>query len=179
MSILEVGRNCRRIDPAEKAAVLVDGADYFRSLAHAVREAERYVLIAGWEIDSQTRLLRGDDGNLTLEALLRETAAKKDGPVVNILSWDFSVVFAMEREAWSGVKLGWTGGEKVRFKLDGQHPLGASQHQKIVVVDGNGWASAGAWTSPTGGGTPRSTARTNPVAGIRGTNPTDPSTTSR
>ncbi|NIQ94797.1 MAG: hypothetical protein GWN87_11745, partial [Desulfuromonadales bacterium] len=33
------------------------------------------------------------------------------------------------------VKLGWQTHNRVHFRMDDRHPVGASHHQKIVVVD--------------------------------------------
>ena len=54
---------------------------------------------------------------------------------VYILNWDFSVLFALEREPLPKLKFGLRSHRRVHFRLDGHHPIGASHHQKIVVVD--------------------------------------------
>jgi phosphatidylserine/phosphatidylglycerophosphate/cardiolipin synthase-like enzyme/uncharacterized membrane protein YdjX (TVP38/TMEM64 family) len=45
------------------------------------------------------------------------------------------MVFALEREPLPTLKLGWRTHRRVHFRLDKQHPVGASHHQKIVVID--------------------------------------------
>ena len=54
---------------------------------------------------------------------------------VYLLLWDFSILYAAEREAFPLLSLQWRTPPRVHFSLDNQVPLGASQHQKIVVVD--------------------------------------------
>jgi hypothetical protein len=54
---------------------------------------------------------------------------------VYILDWDFAVVFALEREPLPRLKQGRLTHRRVHFRLDGTHPVGASHHQKVVVVD--------------------------------------------
>ena len=45
------------------------------------------------------------------------------------------MLYALEREPFPSLKLGWNTPARVRFQLDNALPLGASHHQKIVVVD--------------------------------------------
>jgi phospholipase D1/2 len=54
---------------------------------------------------------------------------------VYILNWDFAMVYALERELFPIIKFNRTNHRRIHFKLDGQHPVGASHHRKIVVVD--------------------------------------------
>ncbi|MGR8979197.1 MAG: VTT domain-containing protein [Gammaproteobacteria bacterium] len=60
---------------------------------------------------------------------------KKKRLRIYLLGWDFAMIYAMEREFFPRYKLKWTTHKRVQFCLDGEHPLGASQHQKIVVID--------------------------------------------
>lgn len=46
---------------ADRAGVLVDGADYYRAFYWAARRAERYILMSGWQFDSGVQLVRGDE----------------------------------------------------------------------------------------------------------------------
>jgi phospholipase D1/2 len=45
------------------------------------------------------------------------------------------VLYALEREPFPSLKLGWNTPARVRFRLDNVLPVGASHHQKIIVVD--------------------------------------------
>ena len=70
-----------------------------------------------------------------LGAFLDRLASEKDGLHVYLLSWDFAMIYTMEREFFPRYKLKWRTHNRIHFCLDGHHPIGASQHQKIVVVD--------------------------------------------
>ena len=135
--ILQPGDTCWRLEPAQRMAVLVDGAAYFEAFAAAARAARHSLLIVGWDIDSRLRLRRGDAAGATppLGAFLDGLAAARPELRVHILAWDFAMIYALEREALPVFKLGWQTHPNVAFRLDGEHPLGGSQHQKIVVVD--------------------------------------------
>lgn len=138
--LLEPGRNVWRVARAHRAAILVDGANYFAALRAAMIKARRSIVIAGWDIHSQTRLVgesgRADDGYPEgfaqfLAALVEEKPALD----VCLLLWDFSMLYAAERDPFPVLKLGWNTPSRIRFCLDDCVPLGSSQHQKLVVID--------------------------------------------
>ncbi len=71
----------------------------------------------------------------TLGKFLDYLARKRQGLNIYLLSWDFAMIYAMEREFFPRYKLKWRTHKNIHFCLDGEHPVGASQHQKIVVID--------------------------------------------
>ena len=61
--MLEPGRNCWRVEPADRAALVVDAADYFRLARQAMLRAESQILLIGWDFDTRIFLNRKpDDG---------------------------------------------------------------------------------------------------------------------
>ncbi|MFW6357207.1 MAG: VTT domain-containing protein [bacterium] len=137
--ILEEEKTCWRISRASRAAVLIDADDYFRAVYESISQARQYVLMTGWEFDSRFHLLRGEDtisGETRFRRFLDETVKARPDLNIYILAWDYSMVFAMEREPLPLLQLGWNTHKRIHFRLDGEHPLGGSHHQKIVVVDG-------------------------------------------
>jgi phospholipase D1/2 len=139
--ILQPGRNCWRMAEVEATGLLIDCQDYYRAFYHAARAAERYILIAGWQFDSTARLLRGQEacnaeGEIQFLPFLNELCERKRNLVVYILAWDFSVLFALEREWWQEWIFNATTNERLQFRFDNRHPFGASHHQKFVVIDG-------------------------------------------
>jgi phospholipase D1/2 len=125
---------------ADRASVLVDADAYFRAVHHALLSARQQVLILGWDIDSRLCLRRDLlDANkrraATLGPLLQSIVSRTAGPDAYVLAWDFAVIYAFEREAFPQIKLGWSTHRRLHFELDNMHPLGASQHQKLVIVD--------------------------------------------
>ncbi len=138
MDIFHPPHNCWKVASAHRAAVIIDGEDYFRALHLAMRQARRSIMIVGWDLHSELRLLRnGDNGGYPeklgelLDALARER--KKLG--IYLMNWDFSMIYAMEREFFPRYNLKWRRHRRIHFCLDGEHPAGASQHQKVVVID--------------------------------------------
>jgi phospholipase D1/2 len=137
-TLFKTSQNCHRLATAHRAAVVIDGADYYRALHQAFRRAESSIFIVGWDLHSEVRLVRdnGADGYPEkLGALLGRLADEKPQLQIYLLSWDFAMIYAMEREFFPSYKLKWRTHKHVHFGLDGHHPVGASQHQKVVVID--------------------------------------------
>jgi len=140
MSLLRPGRNVWRVERAPRAAVLIDGAAFFQAVREACLRARRHILIVGWDIDSRTPLV-GENGAPAdgypgsfaefLSRLVRERPSLR----VDLLLWDYSLLYAGEREMLPRLSLQWRMPERIILRLDDTVPFGCSQHQKIVVVD--------------------------------------------
>jgi phospholipase D1/2 len=136
--ILAEGRNCWRIARAQRAAFLIDGAAYFAAFAAAAEQARESIFIVGWDVDSRAPVVHDREGRTPpteLGSFLNALVSRRRRLHVYILDWDFAMLFALEREPLPRLKLGWRTHRRVHFSLDGGHPVGASHHQKIVVVD--------------------------------------------
>jgi phospholipase D1/2 len=138
--LLQPGKNCWRIEPARRAAVLVDAAAYFGALRSAMLKAERSILIVGWDIDSRAPLLgedfHADDGlPQTLCEFLCALVAQKPALRVKMLLWDYSVLYSLERELLPVLSLQWRTPPQIELCLDDVLPIGSAHHQKIVVID--------------------------------------------
>ncbi len=136
--LLVEGETCWKRVRARRAAVLVDGANYFGALRSSLLKAQRSVQIIGWEINSRMRL-RGetkprDGAPEKLGALLRWLVKRNPRLSVRILLWDFSLLYAFERELFPRWVLGSTT-PRIEIELDDRLPLGACHHEKLVVVD--------------------------------------------
>ena len=139
-SLLRKNKNVWRLARAPRASVLVDAAAYFGAVRESLIKARHSVHIVGWDIDSRMRLVgpssRADDGfPETLGEFLSALAERRPELTINLLLWDFSVLYALEREIFPALALNWKTPDQIRFCLDGDVPLGCSQHQKIVVID--------------------------------------------
>ena len=135
-SLFEPGRNCWRIEAAKRAAFLVDGEAYFRAFREAAIEAQRSIVILGWDFDTRIRMLidRESDGYPDqLGEFLHALLVRRKRLHIYILTWDFHVIYLGERQWWLPSNL--LVQRRLHFKKDGSHPVGASHHQKVVVVD--------------------------------------------
>lgn len=136
--MLRVGRNCWRIERANRFAMLVDADAYFRAVRQAMCNARHSIYILSWDIDSRTCLVPegAQDGYPELLGdFLRAIVTARPDLHVHILNWDFAMLYALEREWMPHYKLGWHTHRRLNFFMDGRHPIGASHHQKVVVID--------------------------------------------
>ena len=60
-TILKPGDNCWRMEHADRAAFIVDGAEFVRAFRETVKNAKRAVLIMAWDIDSRIDLVRDQE----------------------------------------------------------------------------------------------------------------------
>jgi phosphatidylserine/phosphatidylglycerophosphate/cardiolipin synthase-like enzyme/uncharacterized membrane protein YdjX (TVP38/TMEM64 family) len=135
----EPDTNCWRVTRADRVVFLVDGSAYFAAFRKTAMRAQRSIAMVGWDFDTNVPLLPegapSDGLPSTLLAFLNALCERTPGLTVHVLGWDFSVIYTFEREPLPAVKFGWQSHRRVRFALDGEHPVGASHHQKIIVVD--------------------------------------------
>lgn len=118
----------------------MDGAAYFGALRSSLLKAKRSIFIVGWDIDSRVRLVgengASDDGAPErLKALLIHMAKRRPDLSIHVLLWDYSILYALDREPLPNLSLGWSTPAQIDVCLDDVLPLGSCHHQKIVVVD--------------------------------------------
>ncbi|MBF0289365.1 MAG: VTT domain-containing protein [SAR324 cluster bacterium] len=137
MKIIEPGKNCWRVERANRAAYLIDSKAYFAAFEQAVKSAKHSLIIVGWDIDSRIQLLRGNsiEKHSVLGDLLKQVAKEKPTLNVKILIWDYALIKLMEREFWPDFKLEGAENPRLQLRWDSNHPMAASHHQKVVVID--------------------------------------------
>ncbi|MES2353254.1 MAG: VTT domain-containing protein [Pseudomonadota bacterium] len=138
MGLLTPGRNCWRIEHASRVSFLIDGAAYFRAVRAALASAQRSIFILSWDIDSRMHLVpegANDGFPESLGDFLHALVSSRKDLHAYILNWDFAMLYALEREWLPVYKLDWRTHRRLSFRMDGHHPIGASHHQKVVVID--------------------------------------------
>lgn len=136
--ILQAGRNCWRLERAHRFFMVQDAADYFRIVRRALLAARRTVFILGWDMTAGIDLdpkASPSKVPTRFDALLKYVVGRQRHLRCYILTWDYGLLFTLERDPFSRFRFGWAMPQRVRFEFDDRHPLGASHHQKIVVVD--------------------------------------------
>ena len=138
-ALFQEGNNCWKISRADQLGWCIDGEDYFGAIRNSLEKARHEILIVGWDIDSRTELIRDEDHPdfpSELCDVLQQLVKARQSLCVRVLSWDFAMVYVLERELLPARAFGWRKKDRLHFQLDGQHATGASHHQKIVVIDG-------------------------------------------
>ncbi len=118
--------------------MLVDADVYFRAAREAMRAARHSIFLLSWDIDSRMRLVpsgAGDGYPEPLGEFLHALVSEREGLQVWLLNWDFTMLYAMEREWLPVLRLGWATHRRLHFFMDAHHPIGGSHHQKVMVVD--------------------------------------------
>ena len=138
--VLRVGRNALVRAEAQQSALLIDARDYYRTLYRALEQAQSYAIVSGWQFESGIPLLRGEDAEHTAHPVkflefLQALCDERPGLTIYLLAWDFSVVYAKDRE-WGQAEKFNGGNPQVRFVWDAHPTVGASHHQKFAVIDG-------------------------------------------
>lgn len=136
--ILLPGRTCWRIEPAERFALIIDAAAYFRHAKAAMLNAKYRIMLIGWDFDVRIEFEPEEqtlEGPNRLGDFLAWLPENRPGLRIYLLKWDLGVLQSLGRGMAPIFLRTWTAGKHLQFKLDGVHPAGAAHHQKIVVID--------------------------------------------
>ena len=138
-SLLRPGYNCWAVSRADRVAVLVDAADYYKAFYEAALRARHSITILAWDFNSQTRLhfepVEPNGPPALLGDFLNYLVHRRHSLHVHVLNWDYPMVFGADREFPPLYGFGWTPARRVHLRYDDTHPFAGCQHQKIVVID--------------------------------------------
>ena len=127
-SILQPGRNCWRLDRADRFSSIQDAADCFRLVRQALLAARDTVFILGWDTTAIVDLVPEgptDGAPTRLDRLLRHIATRRPRLRCYILTWDYGSLYTLERDPFTRWRLGWGMPGNVRFGFDDRHPIDA------------------------------------------------------
>lgn len=139
--ILVPGRTCWAVAPQTSGGLLIDGRDYYRAFYRAASAAKRFILLCGWQFDVDVPLLRGKDrreawGDPHLLPFLKGLMERNPALEIRMLCWDYSPAYFFQREWFQDYRFNWSTPERLKFRFDDRHAVGASHHQKFIVIDG-------------------------------------------
>jgi phosphatidylserine/phosphatidylglycerophosphate/cardiolipin synthase-like enzyme len=141
--LLRPGDTCWRLEEAERAAFLIDSADYFAALKSVLLSARRSIWILAWTFDPLARLTpdrtsrsRDPEHADRLGLLLRRLAALNPALDVRVLAWDMPVGIAASQLFAGQRGKAYFKDSRVDYRLDDSLPKSACHHQKVIVVDG-------------------------------------------
>jgi phospholipase D1/2 len=138
-TLLRPSYNCSAVARADRVAVLVDAAAYFKAFHDAALRAQRTIHVLAWDFNSRTQLhfepVAKDGPPALLGEFLNWLVRRRRGLHINVLNWDYPMVFGTDREFPPIYGLGWTPHRRVHLRYDDTHPIAGCQHQKIAVID--------------------------------------------
>jgi phosphatidylserine/phosphatidylglycerophosphate/cardiolipin synthase-like enzyme len=134
--VVQVGRNCWKIDTAERAAVIIDAADYYHFMREAMETAQSQVMVLGWDFDTRISLEpEHADPQETLGRFFLRLVRSNPRLEIHVLKWSFGAKKQFLKPAAAWMLWRWHRTHRINFKFDANHPIGCSHHQKIVVID--------------------------------------------
>jgi phospholipase D1/2 len=134
----EPGRNCWRVEQAQRAALIVDACDYYRMAMEAMIAAGSRIILIGWDVDTRVHLdnkKHASGAPAALGPLLSWLSKRRPELEIYILAWDEGLISIPGRGTTMFRMFKWWADKKVTIKWDSTHPLDASHHQKILVID--------------------------------------------
>ena len=132
----DAGRNCWRVETADRVALVVDAADYFATVQKALRNARRQVLMIGWDFDTRICLDEPTGAKaISVGQFVLKLVKERPELEILILKWNFGAIKMLARGSMMFTIMRWMRHRRIKLKLDSAHPVGASHHQKLIVID--------------------------------------------
>ncbi|NEK18438.1 phospholipase D-like domain-containing protein [Rhizobium leguminosarum] len=137
-SLLKPSENCWRVERANEFAILIDADIYFDAVRSAMKAAKRSIYLVGWDFNARVTLGHPDlqdnapkgVGDFLLWLMKRNAKLE-----IRLLLWNPGFLASWAKAANVPYLLRWKLNRQITVKLDGNHPLGSSHHQKILVID--------------------------------------------
>ncbi|MGU3493472.1 phospholipase D-like domain-containing protein [Xanthobacteraceae bacterium A53D] len=135
--LIQPGRNCQRIETADRLSVIIDADAYFSVARNAMLKAKRRITLVGWDFDARISLGRDhqDGGPEKLGAFIYWLVERNPELEIFLLRWSMGALATLARGTTILTLLKWMSHPRIHTKLDGAHPTASSHHQKIVVID--------------------------------------------
>jgi phosphatidylserine/phosphatidylglycerophosphate/cardiolipin synthase-like enzyme/uncharacterized membrane protein YdjX (TVP38/TMEM64 family) len=134
------GQNCWQTGVADKAALLIDSANYYRAIYESICAAEHSIFILGWDINGNIDLVRGNEAQdnecpAKLYDLINWKARQNPDIQIYLNQWNYSLFFMKEREPFSDYRWHFKSTDNVHYCEDNHIPFLSSHHQKIITID--------------------------------------------
>jgi phosphatidylserine/phosphatidylglycerophosphate/cardiolipin synthase-like enzyme len=136
--LLKPSDNCWRVERADEFAILIDADIYFAAARSAMKAAKRSIFLVGWDFNARVTLGHPDlqdDGPKGVGDFLLWLARRNPDLEIRLLLWNPGFLSSWAKAANVPYLLRWKWNRQITVKLDGNHPVGSSHHQKILVID--------------------------------------------
>ncbi len=131
-------KTCWRIERAERMSIILDGADYFRAVKHAMLAARHTIMMIGWDFDTRIEFEPEGatlEGPNALGPFMKWMADHRENVDLYMLKWDLGALQALGRGMVPMALRPIRGADNFHFKFDTEHPAGSAHHSKIIVID--------------------------------------------
>ena len=136
LSIFQPGQNCWKISKANNVRLIIDSQQYFADLKVALKSAREQVVLVGWDFDTRISL-DGAGKGAPLGDFVWKLVQRNRNLNIYILNWNFGSIKTVFRGRMIFTLLKWMANRRITVKFDSAHPVGASHHQKLIVIDGS------------------------------------------
>lgn len=138
MPFFEPQVNCWKLAHADSCDVLIDAENYFRSVRREMAQAEQRIILIGWDFDARVKMYdtcQPVEGPLEIGDYIDWLIRRNPKLHIYILQWNMGALKMLGRGRTLLKLARWYAHPRIHLKLDGAHPTGAAQHEKIIVVD--------------------------------------------
>lgn len=137
--LLDPGTTCWRRETSDRAALLIDMADYFDAAMTAMTKARHTIHLLNWAFEPETLFhprpgCAGPPGD-RIANFLKRLASDNPELDVRLLVWKSALPVAATQHWFTLADRKVFAGSAVKLVLDGKLPMGASHHQKAIIVD--------------------------------------------
>ncbi len=136
--ILVPGETCQRIETAERLRIIVDGKDYFRAVKQTMLNAQKTIMMVGWDFDTRIEFEPDEktlEGPNQLGDFLSWMSSEREHVELYMLKWNMGAMQSILRGMVPIALTPMRFHGNFHFKLDAHHPVGAAHHSKIIVID--------------------------------------------
>lgn len=132
------GKAFWRVERATRMSVLIDADSYFKNARLAMLKARRRIMLIGWDFDARIALTdskREEGEPAKVGDFIYWLVERNPDLEIFLLRWDVGALKTLTRGSTIFTLARWMRHPRIHTKLDSAHPVGASHHQKIVVID--------------------------------------------
>ncbi|KAA0690944.1 phospholipase [Neorhizobium sp. P12A] len=136
--LLQLSSNVWRAERADEFAIVIDADDYFAAARAAMRSARKSIFLVGWDFDASITLGRPSEdyeGPAHVGDYLLWLTEESPDLEIRLLLWNPGFLSNWAKLSNLPYLLRWKLHGRITVLLDGNHPVGSSHHQKILVID--------------------------------------------
>ncbi|CAN7677392.1 phospholipase D-like domain-containing protein [Rhizobium sp. LjRoot98] len=136
--LLQTSSNIWRAERADEFAIIIDADDYFAAARAAMKSARKSIFLVGWDFDASITLGRpGEEfeGPAHVGDFLLWLTKENPNLEIRLLLWNPGFLSNWVKLSNLPYLLKWKLHRQITVRLDGNHPVGSSHHQKILVID--------------------------------------------